>query len=173
MAEPFANNQRQRRISLDKSSERPQRRERDKNQQKRDFTSSVAGRGDTSGVVSESYQALGAHQTPPVPNKDRGSAVMASQFTGSDPHYTQQLRRGFIDLRASYSEKRRPRNLTYARGDMNAPPALPPPRQTSGIHPHTTAAPGGRSRADAERDGSFHFMHRDAQPPPGYYNDGN
>ena len=107
------------------------------------YVNVVVGRGDTSGVMAKSYpnDKTPLNQNNGGPHSSHEKA--ATHPMGSDAHYTQQLRRGFIDLRASYSEKRKPRN-PYMRGGAHA----------------LTGAP----RRDALNEGQSSIRHRDIRP---------
>lgn len=102
------------------------------------YVNVVVGRGDTAGVVAKSYNS---EQTPTASTNQNGGQPMSKSDekvahpAGSDAHYTQQLRRGFIDLRASYSEKRKPRNA-YLQGS-HAPGAVP--QRKDGVHEMASA----------------------------------
>ena len=89
-------------------------------------------RGSTAGSTASrgsgtSRDGKGGHQSDPSPAPRHGNS--AQPGPGQDAYYKQKLRSGFIDLRNSYNEKIKPRNVTYTR---SLGPPVPPARGALG-----------------------------------------
>lgn len=127
------------------------------------YHNTVVGRGDTGGVVKSSPTVPpsgvpdGNYSNPYYTGRKSDDPRQAYHqgAAPSDAYYKQKLRSGFIDLRNSYSEKRKPRNAPPYRGGIsNNPFPLPHGVNTSDTH-HRDIKPYGHSRNLGERKGLY------------------